>query len=81
MEEKNKKGLKMKSSCVVKNGQPASQPDPDFHKIELTRLFMCPKKPDPYSYFFFSSSLIRLMSSSPILPGLILTCCDEKIQE
>ena len=57
----------MKSSCVVKNCQPASWLDLDFHKIELTRLFMRPKKPNPYLYIYFLS-LIRLMSSSPILP-------------
>ena len=37
---------------MLKIGQPASQPDLDFHKIELTCLFICPKKPDPYSYIY-----------------------------
>ena len=50
--KRTKKDSKWKVHVLLKNGQPASRPYPDFHRIELTCLFMGPKKPDPYIYIY-----------------------------
>ena len=71
----------MKSSCVVKKLSTCKLTWPELSQDWIDSSFYVSKKTQPIYIYIYILSLIRLVSSSPILPCLILTCCDEKIQE